>query len=62
MCKYIIDLKMLYLCDNLEGWMGLEVEGRLKREGIFVYLELIKLWYSKNYHTVKQLYSNGKIK
>lgn len=40
--------------------MGAGVGGRLKREGIFVYFELIKLWYSKNYHTVKQLYSNGK--
>ena len=41
--------------------VGAGVGGRFTREGIFAYLELIKSWYSKNYHnTVKQLYSNGK--
>ena len=29
------------LCINLEGWMGREMEGRLIREGIYVYLWLI---------------------
>ena len=33
------------LCDNLEGWDGV-VGGRFKREGTYVYLELI--------HTVVQ--------
>ena len=28
------------LCDNLEGWAG-GVGGRVKREGIYVYLQLI---------------------
>ena len=27
-------------CDDLEGW-GAEVGGKLEREGIYVYLELI---------------------
>ena len=26
------------LCDNLEGGMGWEVGGRVKREGMYVYL------------------------
>ena len=30
----------LVLCDDLEGW-DLGVGGRLKREGIYVYLQLI---------------------
>ena len=29
------------LCDDLEGWDGGGVEGRLKRKGIYVYLQLI---------------------
>ena len=29
------------LCINLEGWMGREMGGRVKREGIYVYLWLI---------------------
>ena len=29
------------LCINLEGWMGREMGGRFKREGIYVYLWLI---------------------
>ena len=29
------------LCDDLEGWDWGEVGGRLKREGIYVYLWLI---------------------
>ena len=29
------------LCDNLEVWVGREMEGRFKREGIYVYLWLI---------------------
>ena len=30
----------LVLCDDLEGWDGGDV-GRLRKEGIYVYLELI---------------------
>jgi len=30
------------LCDDQEGWDG-GVEGRFKREGIYVYLELIRV-------------------
>ena len=30
----------MVLCDDLEGWNG-EVEGRLKREGMYVYIWLI---------------------
>ena len=29
------------LCINLEGWMGREMRGRFKREGIYIYLCLI---------------------
>ena len=29
------------LCINLEGWDGREMGGRIKREGIYVYLWLI---------------------
>ena len=29
------------LCDNLEVWVGREMEGRFKREEIYVYLWLI---------------------
>ena len=29
------------LCVNLEGWVGREMGGRFKREGIYVYLWLI---------------------
>ena len=29
------------LCINLEGWMGREMGGRFKREGLCVYLLLI---------------------
>ena len=29
------------LCIILEGWMGREMGGRFKREGIYVYLRLI---------------------
>ena len=29
------------LCNDLEGWDGGEVGGRLKREGIYVYIQLI---------------------
>ena len=29
------------LCDNLEGWDGVGVGGRLRREGTHVYLWLI---------------------
>ena len=29
------------LCDNLEGWGGVEAGGRFKREGTCVYLWLI---------------------
>ena len=29
------------LCINLEGWDGREMQGRFKREGIYVYLWLI---------------------
>ena len=28
-------------CVNLEGWVGREIGGRFKREGIYVYLWLI---------------------
>ena len=31
----------MVLCDDLEGWDGGGVEGRLKRKGIYVYLQLI---------------------
>ena len=31
----------LELCINLEGWMGWEMGGGYKREGIYVYLWLI---------------------
>ena len=47
--KQIASGKLLYghrelslvLCDDLEGWDWGEVRGRLKREGIYVYLWLI---------------------
>ena len=29
------------LCINIEGWMGREMGGRSKREGIYIYLWLI---------------------
>ena len=29
------------LCINIEGWMERKMEGRFKREGIYVYLWLI---------------------
>ena len=49
MCKiysqreFAVCLKKLKqgLCINLEGWMGREMEGRLIREGIYVYLWVI---------------------
>ena len=31
------------LSKNLEGWDGMEMRGRFKREGIFVYLWLIHI-------------------
>ena len=31
------------LCISLEGWMGREMGGRFKREGIYVYLWLIRV-------------------
>ena len=31
------------LCDNLEGWEGVEVGERFKREGTYVHLWLIHL-------------------
>ena len=31
----------LVFCDDLEGWMVSGVGGRLQREGIYVYIELI---------------------
>ena len=32
----------LVLCDDLEGWDGGGVQGRLKREGMYVYAWLIR--------------------
>ena len=37
---WLRELKQV-LCINLEGWMKREKGGRLKREGIYVYLWLI---------------------
>ena len=31
----------MVFCDDLEGWMVGGVGGRLQREGIYVYIELI---------------------
>ena len=31
----------MVLCNNLDGWEGVGVGGRLKREGTYVYLWLI---------------------
>ena len=36
------------LCDDLEGWVG----GRLKREGIHVYLKLMHPWNRKQQPTL----------
>ena len=49
--KYIASGNLLYdarssdqaLCDNLEGWDGVGVGGKFKREGTHVYLQLIHL-------------------
>ena len=49
------------LSDNLEGWSGWEVGGRLKREGTYVYLWLIHpdVWQRPTQHNiVKQLSFN----
>ena len=43
------------LCDDLEDGMG-EAGGRCEREGIYVYLQLIHVLYTRNqYNIVKQL-------
>ena len=41
------------LGDNLEGWNGVEVGGRLKREGTYVYLWLIHVdvWQKPTQHS-----------
>ena len=31
------------LCDNLEGWDGGLLGGKLKREGFYIYLQLIHM-------------------
>ena len=31
------------LCDDLEGWDGVGIGGRFKREGTYVYLWLIRM-------------------
>ena len=41
----------LALWDDLEGWDGSEVGGRLQREGMYVYISLI-------HFIVQQLHSN----
>ena len=33
----------MVLCDDLDGWDGGEAGGRLKPEGIYVYLQLIHI-------------------
>ena len=43
------------LCDNLEGGMGREMEGRFRREGTWVYLWLILIMFDRKQNSVKQL-------
>ena len=47
-------------CDNLEGWDGRDMGGRLRREGTCVYLWLIcgDVWQRLTQFFVKQLSSN----
>ena len=48
------------LCINLEGWDG-EGDGReVQREGIYVYLWLIRLRFDRKQSSVKQLSFNKK--
>ena len=49
------------LCDDLEGWDG-ELGGKLKREGIYVFLQLIHVVVQQKLaqQIVMQLYSNLK--
>ena len=39
--EFSVWLRKLKLCINLEGWVGRQMGGRFKREGIYVYLWLI---------------------
>lgn len=49
------------LCDDLDEWSW-GVGGRLKREGMYVYISLIPSLYNRNQpKIVNQIYSNKKI-
>ena len=53
------------LCDNLEGWHGVEVGKRFKSEGTYIYLWLILfvIWQKPTqYCNILQLKINLKIK
>jgi len=39
--EFTVWLRKHKLCINLEGWVGRQMGGRFKREGIYVYLWLI---------------------
>ena len=49
----------MVLCDDLEGWDEGEAGGRLKPEGIYVYLQLIHIvvW-QRPTHIINQLSFN----
>ena len=40
-CSDAVYHRTIRLCDDLEGWDGVSMGGRLKREGIYVYLQVI---------------------
>ena len=47
----------MVFCDDLQGW-GRGVGGRVKREGIYVYIELIHVVQQKLTNIIKQLSYN----
>ena len=44
------------ICDDLDGWD--EGAGRLKREGVHVYIELIHSVVQRKHNIAKQLYAS----